>query len=254
MMIENLKYFFKVMNVPYQILHKKKIVDKNNLYDEIYRNNISSNIYKYNKKYYKLITKNINLNNVFYTVKYFLDITDLKGYIYELKKENERLKKDIITGLATRSEIENYIARLTTNAVVVMCDIDNFKVVNDTYGHSKGDLVLKELGNIIKRNISIDKDKNNFAGRYGGEEFLIIFDTNDVNFVKKRIDILNEQFNKLEIVSSLSFSAGISIFNKEKHIKKAIEEADFALYRAKKTGKNKCIIYTKDMEKQEQNI
>ena len=129
----------------------KKIVDKNNLYDEIYRNNISSNIYKYNKKYYKLITKNINLNNVFYTVKYFLDITDLKGYIYELKKENERLKKDIITGLATISEIENYIATLTTNAVVVMCDIDNFKVVNDTYGHSKGDLVLKELGNIIKR-------------------------------------------------------------------------------------------------------
>ena len=169
--------------------------------------------------------------------------------IIELENENEKLKKDIVTGLATRSEIENYITTLNNDSIIVMCDIDNFKIVNDTYGHSKGDLVLKELGNIIKKNINSDKSKNNFAGRYGGEEFLIIFDSNDVNLIKKNIDKLNKQFNNLNIVPSLSFSAGISIFNKEKHIQKAIEEADFALYSAKKTGKNKCVIYTSDMNK-----
>ena len=249
MIIENLIYFFKIINVPYQISHKKKIICKNNLYDEIYKNNIKSNMYKLNNKYYKLVLKNINLQDTYYTIKYFCDVTELEKIIIELENENEKLKKDIITGLATRSEIENYITTLNNDSIIVMCDIDNFKIVNDTYGHSKGDLVLKELGNIIKKNINSDKSKNNFAGRYGGEEFLIIFDSNDVNLIKKNIDKLNKQFNNLNIVPSLSFSAGISIFNKEKHIQKAIEEADFALYSAKKTGKNKCVIYTSDMNK-----
>lgn len=249
MIIENLIYFFKIINVPYQISHKKKIICKNNLYDEIYKNNIKSNMYKLNNKYYKLVLKNINLQDTYYTIKYFCDVTELEKIIIELENENEKLKKDIVTGLATRSEIENYITTLNKDSIIVMCDIDNFKIVNDTYGHSKGDLVLKELGNIIKKNINSDKSKNNFAGRYGGEEFLIIFDSNDVNLIKKNIDKLNKQFNNLNIVPSLSFSAGISIFNKEKHIQKAIEEADFALYSAKKTGKNKCVIYTSDMNK-----
>ena len=249
MIIENLIYFFKIINVPYQISHKKNIICKNNLYDEIYKNNIKSNMYKLNNKYYKLVLKNINLQDTYYTIKYFCDVTELEKIIIELENENEKLKKDIVTGLATRSEIENYITTLNNDSIIVMCDIDNFKIVNDTYGHSKGDLVLKELGNIIKKNINSDKSKNNFAGRYGGEEFLIIFDSNDVNLIKKNIDKLNKQFNNLNIVPSLSFSAGISIFNKEKHIQKAIEEADFALYSAKKTGKNKCVIYTSDMNK-----
>ena len=206
-------------------------------------------MYKLNNKYYKLVLKNINLQDTYYTIKYFCDVTELEKIIIELENENEKLKKDIVTGLATRSEIENYITTLNNDSIIVMCDIDNFKIVNDTYGHSKGDLVLKELGNIIKKNINSDKSKNNFAGRYGGEEFLIIFDSNDVNLIKKNIDKLNKQFNNLNIVPSLSFSAGISIFNKEKHIQKAIEEADFALYSAKKTGKNKCVIYTSDMNK-----
>ena len=58
MIIENLIYFFKIINVPYQISHKKKIICKNNLYDEIYKNNIKSNMYKLNNKYYKLVLKN----------------------------------------------------------------------------------------------------------------------------------------------------------------------------------------------------
>ena len=79
-----------------------------------------------------------------------------------------------------------------------------------------------------------------------------MFETNDVNYIKKRIDLLNKEFNDLNIIPSLSFSAGISIFDKEKHIQKAIDEADIALYNAKKNGKSKCVIYTSDMNKQEQ--
>lgn len=247
MTIENLVCFFEIINIPYQILYKNKVVFKNNLYDEIYKKNIKSNIYKFNNKYYRLVLKNIFLKDTCYIIKYFCDVTELEKLIIELENENKKLKKDIITELSTRAEIENYITTLNSDSIIVMCDIDNFKIVNDTYGHSKGDLVLKEFGNIIKKNINSDKSKNNFAGRYGGEEFLIIFDSNDVYSIKEIVDELNKEFNNLKIVPSLSFSAGISIFNKEKHIKKAIEEADFALYNAKKTGKNKCVIYTSDM-------
>ncbi len=252
MTIENLKDFFDITNIPYIIIKNNKIIYKNILYDEIYNNYINSNTYKYNNKYYKLISNNITINNINYIIKYFFDITEYIETISNLKVENKRLKIDNITGLATRNEIEHYTTTIYNDSVIVMCDIDNFKKVNDTYGHSKGDLVLKKLGNLIKKNIYSDKDKNNFACRYGGEEFLIVFETTDVNFIKERIDLLNKQFSDLNIIPSLSFSAGISIFNKEKHIQKAIDEADIALYEAKKTGKNKCVIYTSDMKKQEQ--
>lgn len=252
MAIENLKDFFDITNIPYIIIKNNKIIYKNILYDEIYNNYINSNTYKYNNKYYKLISNNITINNTNYIIKYFFDITEYIETISNLKDENKRLKIDNITGLATRNEIEHYTTTIYNDSVIVMCDIDNFKKVNDTYGHSKGDLVLKKLGNLIKKNIYSDKDKNNFACRYGGEEFLIVFETTDVNFIKERIDLLNKQFSDLNIIPSLSFSAGISIFNKEKHIQKAIDEADIALYEAKKAGKNKCVIYTSDMKKQEQ--
>ena len=252
MTIENLKDFFDIINTPYIIVKNNKIVYKNNLYDKIYDNYINSNMYKYNDKYYELMSSNITINNIDHIIKYFFDITEYFEIISDLKIENKRLKIDSITGLATRNEIEHYITTLYNDAIIVMCDIDNFKKVNDTYGHSKGDLVLKELGKIIRKNIYSDKDKNNFACRYGGEEFLIVFETNDVNYIKKRIDLLNKEFNDLNIIPSLSFSAGISIFDKEKHIQKAIDEADIALYNAKKNGKSKCVIYTSDMNKQEQ--
>ena len=144
MTIENLKDFFDITNIPYIIIKNNKIIYKNILYDEIYNNYINSNTYKYNNKYYKLISNNITINNINYIIKYFFDITEYIETISNLKVENKRLKIDNITGLATRNEIEHYTTTIYNDSVIVMCDIDNFKKVNDTYGHSKGDLLLKK--------------------------------------------------------------------------------------------------------------
>ena len=100
------------------------------------------------------------------------------------------------------------------------------------------------LGTIIKENIR----KNDFAGRYGGEEFLIIFDTNNVEIVKKRIDKINKIFNLKSKNLNLSFSSGISIYDKNKTSSKTIKEIDIALYYVKRNGKNNSVIYSKELE------
>ena len=154
------------------------------------------------------------------------------------------IKKDKITGLATRDDLEDYVSKLRKSSIFVLCDIDDFKKVNDNYGHPVGDQVLNMLGNIIKENIR-EKD---FAGRYGGEEFLIIFDTDNVEIVKKRIDKMNKEFNLRGKNLNLSFSAGISFYVENKTITETIKEADIALYYVKRNGKNGSIVYSKELD------
>ncbi len=244
--INNIKTYFEEFNIPYCILKNNNLLYKSKNYNLINKNYLKTNIYNYKNKYFKKIYKNYSFNNENYIIEYFFEITDFIKQIKILEEENKKLKKDPITGLYTRSEIEIFLTKLNTNATIVICDIDNFKKVNDTHGHLKGDEVLKELGNIIKEETKSNKNKT-FAGRYGGEEFLIIFNHNNINFIINKINTINYRFNKSNIVSGLSISAGISHFNNNNHIKKIIEEADIALYEAKKTGKNKIVIYTKNL-------
>lgn len=118
------------------------------------------------------------------------------------------------------------------------------KKVNDYYGHLVGDKVLSLLGEIIRNSIR-EKD---FASRYGVEEFLIIFDTDNIESVKLRIDRINKEFNSNSLNLNLSFSAGISVYDGYKKITDTIKEADAALYYVKKNGKNNSAIYSKEME------
>lgn len=119
-----------------------------------------------------------------------------------------------------------------------MMDLDNFKNVNDTYGHKKGDLVLKETAKIIMENIR----ENDIASRYGGEEFLIIFNADiDAAFqiaerIRKRIE--EEILARTDVY--ITISGGVVELTKEKQ--DVIREADQLLYKAKRTGKNKMVI------------
>ena len=106
---------------------------------------------------------------------------ELKTYINILASEAEYYKNkayiDVLTGVFNRNFLEERAKELFTKfkiqkvpVGVIMLDIDNFKRINDTYGHDVGDLVLKKLAEIIKKNIR----KNDYVIRYGGEEFLIL--------------------------------------------------------------------------------
>lgn len=131
----------------------------------------------------------------------------------------------------------------------VMMDIDDFKKVNDTYGHLVGDEVIKKVATTIKNSIKSDDS----IGRYGGEEFLIFLSCKELEDYEIFIERLREQIEKMEIsvgdkTIKVTVSVGVAITKGNKMpLKKLINYADNELYKAKRDGKNKvCIINVVD--------
>ena len=217
-------------------LGKKEIYSKN--FRTIIKNKIDNNLFKFNNKYYQKSSKKLKLDNFKYRIKYLFDVTKFINIIITLK--NDRL-----TGLRTREDLENYLLYLNKKSIFVLCDLDDFKNINDTYGHQVGDKVLQLFGKLVKENISI-KD---YAARYGGEEFLIIFDGNDIKRTKRIITKINRRLIKKTKKMHVSFSAGITLYNNDKKINDVIRKVDLALYYVKKNGKNGYCEYNETFEK-----
>ena len=234
--LQHLKQLLTSFGWEYRITYNNQVI-LSTKYNELTKKMIYEDVFQFENNYYKKKTKTIVIDNIEYKIEYLEDITKYIEFVLALKK-------DKITGLSTREDLEDYISKLRKTSIFVLCDIDDFKKVNDNYGHPVGDQVLNLLGSIVRSNIR-DKD---FAGRYGGEEFLIIFDTDNIESVKKRIDKINQEFNSKSMNLHLSFSAGISIYDGSKRITESIKEADVALYYVKRNGKNNSAIYNKEME------
>jgi len=127
----------------------------------------------------------------------------------------------------------------------LMLDVDNFKSINDRYGHLSGDVILREVAEIIKENIrEID-----LAGRYGGEEFSVVLtDTakGAAKLVAERIctAVSKKQIKTYDEKFSVTISIGIATFPEDsKNPEEFIDKADWSLYRAKKLGKNQVCIF-----------
>ena len=160
---------------------------------------------------------------------------------------------DFLTGLANRrlftrlASLEmQRAARTTTPLSLVMLDIDNFKEVNDTYGHAIGDIVLASLGNLLKRSMRA----YDLAARIGGEEFcLILPGVTSLHAYDLTMRIL-EEFRVIEFEAAngerftRSFSAGIASCNgrEQETVESLLQKADDHLYTAKKQGKNQICI------------
>lgn len=168
-------------------------------------------------------------------------IAKFLSYVIEL--ENLSLF-DSLTGVYNRRYLYSYFEkeRLSTNqlSALLFFDLDNFKCINDTYGHEAGDFVLKEVSQRIKDSLP----DNGFVSRIGGDEFIVHL----TGFLDKREmetcarHILDQILNPFPLPGqSLSLSAciGISVYTKaEKDIEVLIKQSDMALYRAKQNGKN----------------
>lgn len=197
-------------------------------------------MYEYNN-YIDSIIKNLDSINK----------SDLKIQILRLIEERNHLleivKKDTLTGAYNR-RILNYINNFS---VVVLCDVDDFKCINDTYGHDVGDNVLKVVTKILMNNTR----ENDIVCRYGGDEFLVIFNKCSKDLVKKRMNIIskiiNDYFRNLNI--NVSFSAGISSYEVGKTLDEIIKEADIALYESKNNGKSGISIYDKNSKVYKKN-
>lgn len=123
---------------------------------------------------------------------------------------------------------------------LLIIDLDNFKKLNDTYGHLVGDDMLKRLGFVLKNNTR----KYDIVSRFGGEEFVILLPNTSI----KRAKIVCERMrravqNDREMKKySVTFSGGLTEYKKGDSVKKMQLRADKAVYKAKKNGKNRIEI------------
>ncbi len=161
----------------------------------------------------------------------------------EQKKEAEH---DSLTGLLNRRSFDKDIQKLHDSGLpyaLLMCDIDNFKHINDTYGHLVGDQVLKEVGEILTTYVR----KGTRSYRYGGEEFIILLPNADERAAKvvgerlrEVIENRNLHINSVHINCTASFGGTRKREGEEPQ--DVIKRADKALYEAKRSGKNRVVI------------
>ena len=122
-----------------------------------------------------------------------------------------------------------------------MIDLDDFKIVNDNYGHQRGDEVLVEFANLLKGSDYDDK----VIGRYGGDEFIIAgVYRNDLNS-PQRFELFNERLKEVndKLGMELSFSAGTALYSKGDSASDMIYKADIKMYESKRMGKNRVSVW-----------
>jgi len=177
----------------------------------------------------------------------FYVYTRFKDYLGKTRLFN-LASKDGLTGLTNRRYLNMLLDAELSSAVldkarklsIVMCDIDNFKKLNDTHGHQAGDAILKSYARIMRSKCR----QSDVVARYGGEEFVIIFPGAAAKDAFKVAEAIRQAVEEEKFVFkgqpySTSMSMGLVQFTKEKTKEELIEKADQALYRAKKEGKNR---------------
>lgn len=189
------------------------------------------------------VTKSMLLQNDNYS-----DITELKKVINNL---NSLIVKDSITNLFNKRYINERLPVDIIKTVleqvplsIIMLDIDEFKYINDNYGHLIGDEAINLLGKILEKSIICSKY---WAARYGGDEFIIALNNTDheeaYNFAEKlRKDIETSiiEINQIKLNITASFGA-YTMYNEKLTPNELIDLADKNLYKAKKAGKNKVV-------------
>ncbi len=162
-----------------------------------------------------------------------------------LIKLDELSSKDELTGLYNRrgmfSFLEDVSVRNDERYYFCMIDIDHFKNINDTYGHFFGNVVLRQLADIMMA--GVDEDNNEIVARYGGEEFLIIFRADRQEEAFRRIDRIREKFTDVKWDKDpdliTSFSAGLVRCSRFGSTAETIDFVDKLLYAAKESGRNR---------------
>ena len=149
----------------------------------------------------------------------------------------ETVNIDPLTGLYNRRVLSN----VREVGALIMCDIDDFKMVNDTFGHDTGDKVLKSVSQIIMRNVRV----GDIVCRFGGDEFMIIFGTDKKDVVKNRMEKMCSDVTRIIKLDDfdVTLSVGVAFNENNFDVESMFEMADKALYRSKENGKNQITYY-----------
>ncbi len=184
------------------------------------------------------------------------DVTDVATNRRQLQAANQELQRlsstDRLTGLFNRGHWEEMLRqdyarhrRYERNAALVMFDIDHFKRINDSYGHQAGDAVIQQTAELV-RQCTRDAD---IAGRYGGEEFVVLLPDTDSEGAVTFAERLRQSIEAHEVVHegrSIRFTVSLGIADLSEPTNgyaQLIERADIALYSSKASGRNQVTLY-----------
>ncbi|KJY81448.1 hypothetical protein TW81_17995 [Vibrio galatheae] len=162
-------------------------------------------------------------------------VKSVKRYISEIKR---LAIYDDLTDLPNRRFFKEVLSRYENmRLTMIIIDLDHFKSVNDTYGHEKGDTVLRAFGKLL----SSMNLPNSMSARLGGEEFAVFIETHDRTLIDNYISQLLVRSRSISISKDqhLTVSAGISLKTEKESAHHAMKRADSALYIAKGNGRNR---------------
>ncbi|GHA33516.1 GGDEF domain-containing protein [Photobacterium aphoticum] len=179
-----------------------------------------------------------------------IDITEKYNQYSQLEKT---AYVDVLSGLTNRNGFDVILhqqsLKATQESSALSClfiDLDDFKLINDCYGHQTGDAVIRQFADCCKHSIR----KSDFIGRWGGEEFLILLPRTNEHFAKILAERLRWRISKLRIPTSegmitLTISVGIRTQNNSDiSLSQLLEDADLALSYAKRQGKNQVMTFS----------
>ncbi|MBU2871178.1 GGDEF domain-containing protein [Colwellia sp. E2M01] len=182
-----------------------------------------------------------------------VEILEKQSKVFEesLALQHQKSMQDALTKLANRAAFDDYFSKAMIRfhhkpfgLALVVIDIDDFKNINDTYGHTAGDKTLQVIANTIVKNVA----KDVFVGRYGGEEFVLIYSNEPKESLLTELNGLNNAVARLPFKFkdnkvSITLSIGATHIQTDDNIDLAFERADQAMYKAKREGKNQVIYF-----------
>ncbi|MBC3936914.1 diguanylate cyclase [Undibacterium rugosum] len=160
------------------------------------------------------------------------------------------IMRDGLTGLlnhtAIKEQLEAEVLQAHRNGAplaLAMIDLDNFKKINDSYGHATGDQVLRTLARILRQRLR----RTDIVGRYGGEEFAVIFPDTTASTARRVLDKVRQAFSKVsqhseDVEFSVTFSAGVADMEKANDPDQLFDVADTAMYVSKQEGRNRITL------------
>ncbi|MEG1254638.1 diguanylate cyclase [Clostridium sp.] len=202
---------------------------------------------------------NINANEPNEIINLTKSFNRMVDSIYEHKKENENLKVYANTDYLTSIYNHKYFFESFNNKLdegcklisVMFCDIDKFKLINDSYGHEVGDLILKETAKTIKAEV---KDTG-MVFRYGGEEFVVMLYDYTSEEALIQAEKIRESIAKNQVLQEYAdcfpITVSVGVASYPKHALDAeglIKKSDIAMYYSKQSGRNQCNIYNTSMK------
>ena len=170
--------------------------------------------------------------------------------MYMQRSLRNLIEQDTLTGLNNRRFADKRLRQTQmmanthgTRFVVAIGDIDYFKSVNDTYGHECGDQVLKQVATTLKKHMT----GNGFVARWGGEEFLFLYDNMDLEEARKKTETLLDELRNLVIRYEdtdirITMTVGLAEGSVNTNIPDLLNQADENLYKGKENGRNQVII------------